>query len=120
MKTRTRERNQFLSDTLVGAIEHAGYGFPEIVEYVVEPDGDPAGTYAVITDRYDDEDTTQHRVTVDTIAKGFGVIRRLGTPNDMARDLLLADRTNGEDGDLDVVGALAVLECALFGKVVYN
>lgn len=119
---RTPERAQFLSDLLVTAIEHAGYGFPEVVEYVVEPQGDPAGTYAVITNRYEDEDETTYRVDLDTIAKGLGIARKLpatGPVAEWVRELLTADRTNHEDGDYDVVGALLVLECALFGEPTY-
>lgn len=137
---RTAERNQFLADVLVTAIEHRGYGFSYAVEYVYDDDA-PENTYAVIRDRYDEESTETFRVTVDTMAKGLGIIRRAivatvesgeGTylhnadtfeqlyyGGDNRSDLLLADRTNGEDGDVDVIGALAVLECALFGRVVY-
>lgn len=153
MKTRTRERAQFLSDLLIGAIEHSGYGFAQVVEYEPEPDGDPAGTFAVIVDRYLDEGDegygVTHRVDLDTMARGLGVIRRAitvtdGTPNawqpqgsgdvvlanadtferlyvpsELRRELLECDRSNGDEGDYDVIGALAVLECALFGRVVY-
>jgi hypothetical protein len=63
-------------------------------------------------------------VDIGTIAHGFAVFRDnvkdLQTPADWVRSLLVHDRTNGEDGDADVIGALAVLECALFGEIVYN
>lgn len=124
---RTHERTQFLADVLVTAIEHCGYGFPGIVKYEPMIDGDSADTYAVIYDRYAEEeyDTTEdvkrvtYLVTIDTIAKGFGIIGKMKANNDLMRDLMLANRTNGDDGDVDVIGALAVLECALFGDVVY-
>lgn len=127
MVNRSDERAQFLSDLLVTAIEHAGYGFPGIVEYEPEPDGVPAKSYAVIYDRYDMEDedaepTTTWRVDIDTMAKGLGIARKLpagGEVADWVRDLLLSDRTNGDDGDYDVLGALLVLECALFGEPTY-
>jgi len=82
-------------------------------------------------------------INLDTFARGLGVIRnavpkvderypddgevlhnrktgeRLYLSSYLREDILAADRTNGEEGDIDVVGALAVLECGLFGKVVY-
>lgn len=95
--------------------------------------GDPAGSHDPVRETW--------RVDLDTIAKGLGIIRnavmrevpndgkvphnkatgdRLGYGGESRRLLLLADRTNGEDGDYDVVGALATLECALFGRVIYG
>lgn len=123
MKTRTDDRAQFLSDLLVTAIEHAGYGFPGIVEYEPEPDGDPRKSYAVIYDRYEEETPRQTwRVDIDTMAKGLGIVRKMSraTHAEWVADLHDADRTNGDEGDVDVVGALLVLECALFGKGVYS
>lgn len=122
MTKRSPAREQFLSDVLVTAIEHAGYGFPGIVEYKPEPDDKPADSYAVIHNRYEESSETW-KVDIDTIAKGFGVIRKTyrGQPDTAGwlRDVILADRTNGDDGDIDVVGALLVLECAIFGKATY-
>lgn len=143
MAKRSAEREQFLADLLTGAIEHAGYGFPAAKVWHC-PDGAPGQWYAEITDRYlepgDEGYGETQRVDLDTMAKGLGVIRdavlkevrhdgpvphnaktgeRLYFGGEARRDLLLADRTNGDDGDYDVIGALAVLECALFGRVVY-
>jgi hypothetical protein len=120
---RTAEREQFLSDVLITAIEHMGYGFPGIVEYEPAIDGNPADAYAVIYDRYEDDlpDRTW-RIDIDTMAKGLGIVRKL--PNDgpvaqWVKDVIAADRTNGDDGDIDVIGALLVLECAIFGAPTY-
>ena len=132
-KARSDARVQFLADVMTTAIEHFGYGFPEVVEDQRE-DGHEADWYVVIVDRYlepDDEGYGRHHaIDLGTIAKGLGIIRGWkagedGRPDDWApaewvRQLWLADRTNGEDGDVDVIGALAVLECAIFGEVVYN
>lgn len=116
------ERQQFLTDLMCTAIEHYGYGFPEALEY--EPDGDKP--HAFIIDRYESEDITdpgeleQYYITPLTMAHGLSVIRDWPAKSEWVKDLLLSDRTNGDDGDYDVIGALAVLECALFGKVVYG
>lgn len=138
MRERTEERKRFLADLLCTAIEHAGYGFPMAREWEYADEA-PGEAYALIRDRYDPDDKTWHRVDIDTMAKGLGVIRSAfiatcdrGTHHhnkdtfeclhfggDERTELLLSDRTNGDDGDYDVVGALAVLECALFGRVVY-
>ncbi len=83
-------------------------------------------------------------VTLDTIARGLGIIRnavladfregdeavrvlanattgeRLGVHPDIRRAIMLMDRTNGDEGDTDVFGYLAILECAIFGQVVYS
>lgn len=129
MTKRSPEREKFLSDLLVTAIEHMSYGFPATLEYKPEPDGEPGASYAVIYDRYEEDEPwdaddswkpkESWRVDIDTMAKGLGVVRRIEKPANWVRDLLLADRTNGDDGDYDVVGALLVLECAIFGKPMY-
>lgn len=135
-RTRSPERIEFLSNLLCAAIENGGYGFFRTVTWHCPP-SNPAAWQAVIADP--DDGGKQYRITLDTMAKGLGVIRRaivatsddgtfyhnaetferLYVPSDARRELLLADRTDGDDGDYDVVGALAVLECALFGRVVY-
>ncbi len=161
-RQRSAERIQFLSDILVTAVEHAGYGFIEAGDYEFEP---AAATYAVIRDRYILESGTEaeyldseQRIDLDTIAKGLGIIRRAvmrevvarparvsldkGIPNraerretvlhnaatgqrlymspEQRRNILECDRTNGEEGDYDVLDALAIVECALFGEVRYG
>lgn len=138
---RSVERAEFLGNVLVTALEHQGYGFPEIVEYHVDND-DPEGTYAVITDRKARPRTgTRTRIDLDTIARGIGVIerarlrdvdgedekvlhnaatgQRLYLSTD-ARALILAESRANDGGEIDVVLALAILECALFGQVEYS
>lgn len=137
MKTRTAERAQFLADVLATAVEHNGYGFFDVTEWHWADEIDPSEWFATIVDSEDDSPTW--RLDIETMAEGLGVIRRAipATDDDgtylvnaetferleyggRSRDqLLLADRTNGDDGDVDVISALAVLECALFGRVVY-
>ncbi|HEX2242595.1 MAG TPA: hypothetical protein VHK27_04975 [Gammaproteobacteria bacterium] len=138
MTTRSDERNEFLTDLFVTAMEHGGYGAFRVHEY--EWDMEPEDIYAVISfgdecESCDDGVCTSHRVTLDTMARGLRVIRDAVTKDDVLynrtygmrlylaeasrRELMLCDRTNGDDGDYDVVDALAVVECALFGRVVY-
>jgi hypothetical protein len=149
---RTSQRVRFLSDVLITAIEHGGYGFATCHEYQPEPGGDPAGTYAIVADRYlapgDDGYGRTWRLDLDTIAHGMTIIRRAFVATDgvptrhapggsgdvvyvhpdswerlylshgLRRELLVGDRAN-DAGEFDVIGALAVVEIALFGAVVY-
>lgn len=140
MRTRSAQRIDFLDGVLVTAIEHYGYGFPEIIEY---PDVEnTADAYALITDRYEDDDDQTYRVDLDVIARGIGVIKdavaqddpkfpddgpvlfnaktdqRLYLSHESRKAILEASRNN-DAAELDVVDALAVLECALFGAVTY-
>lgn len=140
-KARSAIRAEFLAGVLSMAIEHAGYGFSYALEYDY-PDGQPELTRALITNRYEDDDRTVYAVTLDTIAAGIGVIRAavvqvdtrrpgdgpvlhnartgarlfLGTAD---RKRILAASAENEAADLDVIDALNILECALFGTVVY-
>lgn len=137
VRKRSPERGEFLSDLFTTAIENHGYGWFTVHEYRWENLA-PEQVYAVIS-ATDDEPTERHRITIDTMAAGLSVIRkaivatdddgtylfnaetfeRLYFGGDERDALLLADRTNGDDGDYDVIGALAALECALFGQVRY-
>jgi hypothetical protein len=130
---RSPAREEFLRGLLVTAIENYGYGFFLTDEYVW--DVAPAQAYAVIVDP--DDDSRRWRVDIDTIARGLAVIRNAEQVTEdgetlrvnaegqrlyfdgRLRDELLVAETSGEAGDVDVVSALAVLECALFGHVVY-
>ena len=136
MSTRTVARVEFLTDLFTTAMAHGGYGQFTVSDYT--------DTSATIT--FHEGGT--HRVSINTMAHGLRVIReavmrpvddisrysggdpdmvphnrktgqRLYFGGDARKHLLKADETNGKDGDYDVIGALAVLECALFGRVVY-
>jgi hypothetical protein len=128
-RTRTPERESFLADVLVTAIEHCGYGFTSTVEFTYDDDK-PGDAFAIVFDRYEradnPSDDTVWRIDIDTIAHGFGVVRERyyrhenTEPGSPIAELIKANRTNGDDGDVDVLGALLVLECALFGKQIYG
>lgn len=140
---RSAERIDFLSDLLITATEHGGYGAFDVESWDYR-DGNPGDGKAVI--RFYDDPRSSYVVDIDVMAKGLGIIRNAvkrqvkrpgpgGRPEEVFHNastgqrlylgsairapLLLADRTNGDDGDYDVIGALAVLEIALFGAVRY-
>lgn len=56
----------------------------------------------------------------ETVRANHDTGERLYFGGEARTNLLLSNRTNGDDGDFDVIGALAVVECALFGRVVYG
>jgi hypothetical protein len=136
------ERKEFLTDILTGAIENGGHGWFMVHDYEWEAD-EP---YAVIEENDGDESNGDGRTRVDhgVIRRGLRVIagaelreitegydagcsvlhngkdgRRLFLSPQQRKEIMLADRTNGEDGDLDVVDYLAIIECGLFGAVTY-
>jgi len=138
--TTAQDRVEFYSDLLITAIENGGYGQFWTREY--DPFED--SPYAVI--EFTDAEGTLHRVTPATMAHGLGVItsaeRRVDEnhPDDgpvlhnaatgqrlymgshqRERIVFAADPDNDEyeAGDLDVIDALAILECALLGAVTY-
>jgi hypothetical protein len=101
----------------------------------------PGETFAIIEE---DEDEDGKRLTVDMalIRKGLDVIGqavfrqadnandglvlhnaetadRLYMGQDMARRIIHAATADEDDWDLDAVDALAIVECGLFGRVVY-
>jgi hypothetical protein len=136
-RKRSKARGEFLVGVFTTAIENYGYGWFLVHEYRHEGRA-PEEVYAVIEEEEGDSGQV-YSINIDTMAAGLAVIRnaivatsddgtylhnaetfeRLGFGGDERDQLLLADRTNGDDGDCDVVGALAVLECALFGEVRY-
>jgi hypothetical protein len=121
------ERTEFLADLISIAMEHAGYGFPGIIEFQTDDDA-PAGNFAVIYDRYEETPDGKRywapkqswRVDIDTMARGLGVLRRKYTPatSPGLAELYEADREN-DASITDVIGALAVLEAAVFGDITY-
>lgn len=159
MAKKSAERIEFLSDLLCGAVENGGYGFFYTITWEC-PEGDPAAWYAHIIakeDSPDDEvladidvstDKRVHRIDLDTMARGLGVIQRsvlreVTEGHDKGEKVLHNLRTDKqlylsehrrkvirsasfandaagtEVGDLDVLDYLAILECALFGAVTY-
>src|ERR1051325_1055326 len=72
-------RIELLARIIDTAVDHQGYGFIDTIEYECDT---PEGTYAVIRDRYLEEEgdyeayvASETRLDHDTVAKGLGVIR---------------------------------------------
>lgn len=137
MTQRSPEREQFLADVLTTAVEGGIQYWGLVSEYKHEYSGVPvADTYAIVhevspEDGDEDEDgfaIRGRRVTIDTIAHGIQVLttgENAGKSfsldgHDYWQQFLLANRTNGEDGDYDADIADNVLQAGLFGEVVYG
>lgn len=128
MTKRSPERAQFLTDTLVTAIEGGINYWASVSDYHwhypnIHEDG-VANAYATILDR-EDEDAEPVRVDLDTIARGWGLYKRLYkgesiSGREYGKQALLANRTNGDDGDFDADVADNVLQLGLLGEIVYG
>lgn len=127
---RTEKREEFLSDILTTAIEGGvGYwSYTEDYRWDLEKySADEIGATLSDCNDEDDPDFPPTRVTLDTIAKGIGVIKQMeNAPNYFGdggsywKQFLLADRTNGEDGDYDSIVADWIVQAGLFGEIIYG
>lgn len=132
---RTAERIEFLSDILTTAVEGGINDWAEVSEYKHEyctPPVAKADTFAIVHE-IEEDDEVGTKVTIDTIARGIRVIKNMkrsdGTPfqpnyfgdgGSYWRQFLLADRTNGDDGDYDAIVADWIVQAGLFGEIVYG
>jgi hypothetical protein len=128
MTERSEKRTEFLKDLLVTAVETYGYT-PWFQFGNYDPDN---GTVDVYTwkDDTDDEETGNYSdgpypVDLDKLASALGKyvkdVMALQNPHKTyAYQLVLADRTNGDEGDFDVTTADSVLQIAVFGKEIYG
>lgn len=146
---KSAERIEFLSGVLSGAVENNGYGGLTSDKWHC-PDGKEAEWYAVMVEREYDDKPESFRVDLDTIAKGIGVIsravlrkiesgydkgaevlhnsktgERLYLSQEMRRDIMAASAENDaagseRGGDLDVIAYLAIMECGIYGRVVFG
>ena len=134
---RTAEREQFLADVLTTAVEGGINDWAYVSEYKHEYTPVPvAQTHAIVHEVDPNEGIEEDedgyavrglRVDIDVIAKGIGVIKGLDfQPNYFGdggaywREFLLADRTNGDDGDYDAIVADWIVQAGLFGQIVYG
>jgi hypothetical protein len=136
MAKRTPEREQFLADVLTTAVEGGINSWSVTSEYKNEYSVPVADTFATVHEVDPDEGIEEDedgyavrglRVDIDVIAKGIGVIKGFdyqpnyfGDGGEYWRQFLLADRTNGSDGDYDAIVADWIVQAGLFGSIVYG
>lgn len=128
MTKRSAARVEFLSDVLTTAVEGGINYWASVSAYRWDtPNPDEIGVTVHVDDE-DDWPTEGKRVTLDTIAHGIAVLKASGGPSSPGeeypgsywKEFLLADRTNGEDGDYDAGIADCILQAGLFDKIVYG
>lgn len=143
MTARTAERLEALSCILCDGLSYpwfqVEYLDEEKVHAVIHAD----------TGDYDDDDEPifeRHEVTADDVARGLRMVREYfngerelyagqwdfyrkddpdwtapkGSTDSYLYQLILFDRTNGEDGDYDAATADMVMQFAIFGEVRYG
>jgi hypothetical protein len=124
MRKRSAKREQFLKDVLVTAVESNPYT-PWFSFDDYHPD---AGTVTVWHDKEEDGSYCDgpYAVDLDTIAAALATYREQvaalpsGGKNTYAYQLVLADRSNGDDGDFDVTTADAIMQIAVLGEEIYG
>lgn len=136
---RSAERAEFLADILTTAVEGGINDWAAVSKYKWQ-DLDHADYFAIVHEVDPDEGIEENdngyairglRLDIDVIAKGIGVIKSWKKEKDFEpnyfgdggaywREFLLADRTNGEDGDYDAIVADWIVQAGLFGEIVYG
>jgi hypothetical protein len=125
---RSPERVQFLKDVLITAVEGGINYWGAVADYdpdagtvtvyeMEEGEFDPGTGYVEYPDNY-----VPHKVTIETIAHGIAVLleqRKGHDPKNYWHQFVIANRTNGEDGDYDAGQADDILQAGLFDTVVY-
>lgn len=133
MTARTHEREQWLADVLATAVEGGVNGWAQITDYQYADDapGQARATFwfEPIDDKpveVDKDGDTSIVVTIDVVARGMRVLReqRAADPSWAGstswKYVLESNRTNGEDGDYDADDASCIVQCGMFGDVVFG
>lgn len=108
MATRSAKREQFLEHIL------ATVAYDAISYWVEEMKCDwDTNTINIV-----DIEGDSHTITADTIVKGINMIVKRNAERDKA--LILANRTNGDDGDFDALDADKIVQFSLFNELVYG
>jgi len=112
------DREQFLADILIGAIEGGTGYWASVSRY--KHDCPPGETHATIHDLEDDE--KPYEVTPRVVAHGLQVILEPDSSiNNQLRAIIReANATNDAGGQFDSECADVVVQAGLFGKVIYG
>lgn len=124
MAKRTDKRAQFLADVLTTAVEGGTNYWASVSGYVWDFERHEGTVHDTRATLHDEEDGgKEYALNLDVIAKGMGKMRQYlkdADPGHYWRQGLLADRTNGEEGDYDAEFADAVVQYGLLGELVYG
>ena len=118
MAKRSEKREQYLDDVLTTAIEGGiDYWVDEWIEIDLDRSGNSSSDWRYRFATFVDIEGDTYTINHDTIAKGLGIVTRRNAEHD--KELILNNRTNGDDGDHDALDADKVVQFALFGELVY-
>ncbi len=124
MAVRTEERNQFLADVFITAIEGGVNYWARVSDYKwkgCESDG----RFSAVLNDSEGADFVDRVVDITVIDKGIDAFlawidtRNLG-PDHYYRKFVIANLTDGVDGDFDAQVADMIVQFGLFGEVVYG
>ena len=142
MSNRTAERLEALSYILSDGLSYSWFRVEEFDDEAVT-----ATVWTTDDDSDDEEDfTVKHEITADDVARGLRMVREYfngerelykgewayhlerdpnwtptkGSTDSYLYQLIVFDRTNGEDGDYDANTADMVMQFAIFGEVRYG
>ena len=119
---RTAEREQFLADIIITAVE-GGTGYWAAVSAYKWTEG-AAATRATLHELNDEQtafDGDEHKLTIDAIATGIGRIERgeVGVNDRIRKAILEASREN-DAGMIDADDADVIAQAAVLGELRYG
>jgi len=120
MTTRSPEREEFLSDILITAVEGGTGYWAQASNY----NHTPAATATVTLHEYHEEDDEgiipQHLVDLDTIEKGLDLyLSFLKDRVDATWREYMAANLQNDAGDFDAEDADVIVQFAIFGEIKY-
>lgn len=121
MSNRSKERESFLGDIVIGFVEDFGSnGWRQIKGGTYKWDDDnPAGNTAVFIDRENDD--KEHTVDIEVVARGLRCIRdrQVAINEQMRKNIVEADREN-DAGQIDAYDADMIVQAGVFGELIYG
>lgn len=122
MANRSPERERFLADIIITAVE-GGTGYWASVSAYDHPEDSPAETRAILHE----EDGERYsevplEVTLDVVALGIARIKQDGFSirSELKNDIIVASEKNDDEGLLDAEAADVIVQAGLFGQIVYG
>jgi hypothetical protein len=124
-RRRSEARTEFLTDMLTTAVEGGIQYWAQVVSYRWDCPAAARHVTIIEHENTDQDDPPKITVTLDMIASALGRFMR---DEDGCRfvesagdgQVKLANRTNGDDGDVDAGDADCILQIAALGEVIYG
>lgn len=119
IRKRSDIRTEFLTDVLINAIESGNpqsWGSVRDYKWAGTWNGDKVDRAQA---KIYDEEGKEHKVTADEIAKGIRVFLEKYPDSSIANEIREGNKAN-DGGMLDCESSDAVLQCGIFGELVYS